>query len=180
MTAVDSKPSSPPSELDQFLPLVYDELHEVARRALSLERPGHTLQPTALIHEVFLRLRRQETTLRNRGQFFALAARIIRRVLVDHAKGRVRQKRGGENQQVELEDHLALTHERSLEALSLHEALEKLCVVDPRMSRLVELRFFAGLSLDEAAEALERSPSKVRRDWSFARAWLRRELRGHE
>ncbi len=165
------------SELDRLLPLVYDELRAVAGKALGGEPSGHTLQPTALVHEAYLRLVRQrERAIKNRAQFFALAARVIRRVLVDHARLRLAMKRGDGNTRIPLEDHLALQDEPMLDSLALHEALEKLAKDDMELSRLVELRFFAGLTLEECAAAMDQSRSNIHRRWEFARTWLKREL----
>ena len=165
--------------LDQLLPLVYDELRAVAARALAGERSGQTLHPTALVHEVYLRLAAQrQRSIRDRRQFFALTARIVRRVLVDHARQRNRQKRGAQRDAVPLQDHLAIQAGPSLDTLALHEALERLATVDEALCRLVELRFFAGFTLQECAAALQKTTSKVFRDWEVARSWLKRELEG--
>jgi RNA polymerase sigma factor (TIGR02999 family) len=166
-------------KLGQILPLVYEELHAVAERALGSESPRHTLQPTAVVHEAFLRLRSQrKLSLDERPQFLAAAAHMIRRILLDYSKSRRRIKRGGGQQRVTLDDELSVAPGPDLDLLCLHEALEKLSGIDPRKSRLVELRFYGGLTMAEAAQALGLSERSAANDWSLARAWLRRELRG--
>jgi RNA polymerase sigma factor (TIGR02999 family) len=141
------------------------------------ERPGHTLQTTALINEAYLRLAAHRgVRAQGRAQFFALAARLMRRILVDHARTRGRRKRGGHAFRVELEESAALSPERSAQMLALDEALSRLAEFDPRKSRVVEMRFFGGLSNEEIAEALKLSVKTVTRDWQAAEAWLRREL----
>jgi RNA polymerase sigma-70 factor (ECF subfamily) len=159
---------------------VYAELRRQARRALGREDEGHTLQPTALVHEAWLRLVGQhEVRWASRTQFFAVAAQMMRRVLVDHARTRHAQKRGGAAEQITLGAIDAVTPEAALDAvdlLALDDALARLAALDPRKARLVELRYFAGLSIPEAAEALEISQATVGRDWAVARMWLRREL----
>ena len=166
-----------PRALDALLPLVYDELRRVARNRLRGERPEHTLQPTALVHEAFLELvRLDRLELKNREHFFALAARAMRRVLIDHAVARAADKRGGGAAPVPLDDVEVASPEPSAELLALAEALGRLEALEPRHARVVECRLLAGLSLDETAEALGTSPAPVRRDWALARAWLNREL----
>lgn len=163
--------------LGKVLPAIYADLRNVAERALANEQTGHTLQPTAVINEVFLRLAAQrKLDPQNRPQFFALAATMIRRVLVDYSKQRHRLKRGGRHERIELDDDIATVPGINLDVLALHEALERLQVHDESMSRLVELRFFAGLSVAESAEILGRSVAATQRQWVFARTWLRREL----
>lgn len=163
--------------LDDLLPLVYEELRQIARRRLRDEATGHTLQPTALVHEAYLKLSRLERIeWKNRAQFFAVAARAMRRVLVDHAVSRKRGKRGGGRKHVSLDEHLAVTADGAEEILEVNDALERLEAVQPRLARVVECRYFAGLSIEEAAAALETSPATVKRDWVLARAWLNREL----
>jgi RNA polymerase sigma factor (TIGR02999 family) len=163
--------------LEQLMPLVYEELHRLAHSYMRGERPGHTLQTTALVNEAYLRLagyrgvRRQE-----RAQFFALAAQLMRRILVDHARTRERQKRGGRAARLQLDEAAVLSPERSGELLALDEALSRLAEIDPRKSRVVEMRFFGGLRNEEIAEALKVSVKTVTRDWQVAEAWLRREL----
>jgi RNA polymerase sigma-70 factor, ECF subfamily len=164
--------------LDALLPAVYDELRRQARRALRRERVGHTLQPTALVHEAYLRLVDQtHAQWESRSQFLAVAAQAMRRILVDHARTRGRAKRGGGATPVTLADADAPAESASgVDALALDEALTRFAVLDPRKARLVELRFFAGLSIPEAAAALDISEATAGREWAVARAWLRREL----
>jgi RNA polymerase sigma factor (TIGR02999 family) len=165
--------------LEALLPLVYDEMRRQARRALRRERSGHTLQPTALVHEAFLRLIDQRRVrVESRAHFFGVAARVMRRVLVDHARARAATKRGAGAQQVRLDE---LSNERAsghsdVDLLALDDALTRLAELDPRKARLVELRYFAGLGTAEAAMALGVSAATVGRDWTLARRWLRREL----
>lgn len=166
---------------EKVMPLVYDELHRAAARAMRGEAVGHTLQPTALINEVYLRLVDQNgSSWQNRAQFFGVAAQMMRRVLVDHARGRLSEKRGGRAQTVSLDElhdvPQASAQSNDVDILALNEALEKLAALDPDQSRVVELRYFTGLSIDETAEALGISPATVKREWVIARAWLRREL----
>lgn len=167
--------------LDELLPLVYADLHAAATRALGRELPGHTLQATALVHEAYLRLVDQSRVhWQNRAQFFGVAAQLIRRILVDHARARLAAKRGGGAWQVTLGQADAQApgsgSGSGLEVLALHEALERLAGLDPMQGRLVELRYFGGLGIEETAGALGVSPATVKREWAAARAWLRREL----
>lgn len=169
------------SAADQLLPLVYDELHEVAARAMRRESEGHTLQPTELINEVYLRLVDQSrANWQNRSQFFGVVAQVMRRILVDHARARISEKRGGGAQAVTLDEmHPGADGgdpTATVDILALHEALEKLEAFDPGQARVVELRYFTGLTIEETAEALGISPATVKREWVVARAWLRREL----
>lgn len=165
------------SALARLMPLVYDELRRLAHGHMSVERPDHTLQTTALIHEAYLRLAAyRPVRWQERVQFFALAAQLMRRILVDHARARARRKRGGGAILVALDEAAVLSPERSRELLALDEALIRLAAVDPRKGRVVELRFFGGLSNEEIAEALKISTKTVSRDWQMAEAWLRREL----
>ena len=158
---------------DQMLPLVYDELRRLAAAYLHRERRDHTLQPTALVHEAYLRLVDQrQVNWKNRAQFVGLAAVMMRRVLVNHARDRVAGKRGGDMQKVPLSDADEPTKPQEVDVIVLHEALEQLCAVDERKSRIVELKFFGGLTTNEIAEVLQLSTATVERDWSFARAWL--------
>ena len=163
--------------LSRLLPLVYGELQQVARRYLRAERPNHTLQPTALVHEAYEKLVGQDRTQwQNRAHFFAIAAEIMRRILVDHArKGQV-GKRGGGAVRVALEESAAVEDRRDVEVLSLDELLTSLTKLDPRQARIVELRYFGGLSIEETAKALEISPATVKREWTVARAWLFRKM----
>lgn len=169
--------------LNDLLPVVYDELRRQARRALRREAEGHTLQPTALVHEAYLRLIDQRRAQwASRTQFFAVSAQLMRRILVDHARARRRAKRGGGAAQVTLTDVAASegstvdTDATAVDTLDLDEALTRFAALDPGKARLVELRYFAGLSIPEAAVALGVSPATVGREWAVARAWLRREL----
>ena len=162
---------------DRLVPLVYDELRLVARRHLQREQPGHALQATALVHEVYLRLVDVERlTLKNRTHFFAVAAKLMRQILVDHARRQHADKRGGGATLLSLDDVAPAARPVSVEVLALDEALAALASIDGRQSQVVELRYFAGLSIDEAAEALGMSPATVEREWAFAKAWLFRRL----
>jgi RNA polymerase sigma-70 factor (ECF subfamily) len=163
--------------LEKLLPLVYDELHSQALRFFNRERPGHTLQPTALVNEVYLRLAKQhDTAWQNRAQFFAVAAQMMRRILVSHARARQAVKRGGIEQKITLDEGLAAAPERDVNLLALDEALKKLATVDLEKSRMVELRFFSGLSVEETAEVMGVSPRTIDRQWQTAKAWLHREI----
>jgi RNA polymerase sigma-70 factor (ECF subfamily) len=163
--------------LEHVLPLVYDQLRAVARRALRGERPDHTLTPTALVHEAYLKLvQLEQVTWQGRSHFFAACASEMRRVLIDHARRRTAEKRGAGAEHVPLENAFAAAHERPAELLALDEALVRLAALDPRQARVVECRFYAGMDVDETAEALGTSPATVKRDWTAARAWLNREL----
>jgi RNA polymerase sigma factor (TIGR02999 family) len=167
--------------LDRLVPLVYDELRRVARRHLRREQPGHALQPTALVHEVYLRLVDVDRlALKNRTHFFAVAAKLMRQILVDHARRQRADKRGGEVTMVSLDDASPASQPAGVDVLALDQALETLSALDARQCRVVELRFFAGLNIDEAADALEISPATVERDWALAKAWLYRRLSPHE
>ena len=163
--------------LEELFPLVYDELHRLAYIYLRRERPGHTLQTTALIHEAYMRLVDQtEGSWDSRAQFFAFAAKIMRNVLVDHARAKQREKRGGDALKVSFTDLNAKTPEIDLDLIALDEALDRLNSIDVRQVRIVELRYFGGLSLDETAEIMKVSRATVARDWNVARVWLHREL----
>jgi RNA polymerase sigma factor (TIGR02999 family) len=170
--------------LNDLLPIVYGELRRQARRALRREADGHTLQPTALVHEAYLRLIDQRRAhWESRTQFFAVAAQLMRRILVDHARARRRAKRGGGAAPITLTDLAASEgpaglDDASVDTLDLDEALTRFAALDPNKARLVELRYFAGLSISESAAALGISPATVGREWAVARAWLRRELSG--
>lgn len=164
---------------DALVPLVYDELRRQARRALRREGEGHTLQATALVHEAWLRLDGQhDARWESRSQFLAVAAQTMRRVLVDHARARRALKRGGGDVQITLGDAYSAVAPDAVDVLALDEALARLAVMDARKARLVELRYFAGLSIPEAASALGVSQATVIREWAVARMWLRRELEG--
>ncbi len=163
--------------LEQLTPLVHAEMHRLAKRYMAGERPGHVLQTTALVNEAYLRLIDwKNVQWQNRAHFFGLAARIMRRVLVDFARAKYREKRGGDVLQVSLSEAGNIGREQNPDLVALDDALQGLEKLDPRRARVVELRFFAGLSLQETAEALKVSVSTVRRDWSLAEAWLYREL----
>lgn len=163
--------------LDKLLPLVEHELRRLARRQMSRERPDHTLQTTALVNEAYLKLIDQrEVRWQNRAHFFAIAARMMRRILIDHARRHAHQKRGGGARKVELDEAATLTAERAWELVALDEALDTLATMDARKGRVVELRYFGGLSVEEIGEVLSVSPDTVTRDWRRARAWLHREL----
>jgi RNA polymerase sigma factor (TIGR02999 family) len=169
-----------PAAADRLLPVVYAELRRQAARAMRREESGHTLQPTALVHEAYLRLAEQRVTWRSRGHFFGVAAQLMRRILVDHARERHAAKRGGGVQSITLAGNepadAASRADQDVDVLALHEALERLTALDPEQGRLVELRYFGGLNIEETAEALGISPATVKREWAVARAWLRREL----
>lgn len=165
------------SAREQLMPLIYGELHRMAGRYLAHEVPGHTLQTTALIHEAYLRLAGQsEPHWENRAHFFGVAAQVMRHILVDYARARHRAKRGGGWQVVPLEDATAVSAERAAEVVALDQALEALAAFDQRKSRVVELRYFGGLSLEETAAVLKISIDSVKRDWRLAKAWLLNEL----
>jgi RNA polymerase sigma-70 factor (ECF subfamily) len=162
-----------------LMPLVYGELRRLASRRLGRERAGHTLQTTALVHEAYLRLVDQkEANWRNRAHFFAVAAQMMRRILVDYARSRNFAKRGGGAKQVSLDEAMIVSDERAADVVALDEALDALARFDERKSRMVELRFFGGLSIEETAEVLGVSPGTVMRDWTLAKAWLQREING--
>jgi RNA polymerase sigma factor (TIGR02999 family) len=162
---------------DKLIPLVYDQLRRLAQRQLDLERPGHTLQATALVNEAYLLLvDQQDVRWQNRAHFFALAAHMMRHILVDYARRRQRAKRGGGAQHVALDEALIVSGERTAELVELDDALKELAEIDPRKSQVVELRYFAGLSAEEIAEVLNVSSVTVTRDWTAARAWLYRAV----
>jgi RNA polymerase sigma factor (TIGR02999 family) len=163
--------------LDRLLPLVYAELRRVAARQLRHERDGHSLQPTALVHEAYLRLVGQrQVHWQNRAHFFAVSAQVMRRILVDHARRRKAAKRGDDVERVSLAQDIAAPASDAISVLALDRALDRLAGVDPALARIVELRAFGGLTVDEAALVLKVSPSTAKRDWRTARAWLVREL----
>ena len=163
--------------LDTLLPLVYEELRKQAARYLRHERPGHTLQTTALIHEAYLKLVDQKNVhWQNRAHFFGIAAQLMRRILVDHARRKKRAKRGGSDIRVSFNDANLMGQTKDLDIVALDEALGRLAEIDQQQSRIVELRFFSGLTVEETAEVLAISPATVKRDWSMAKAWLHREI----
>ena len=162
---------------NQLLPLVYDELHRLASSYMGRERPDHTLQTTALVNEAYLRLADQRNARwQNRVHFFAVASKVMRQILIDHARRRTRAKRGGHQTRLSLDEAAILSDERAADLLALDEALTKLASLDARKSRVVELRFFSGLTIEEVAEVLKVNPKTVARDWAMARAWIHREL----
>jgi RNA polymerase sigma factor (TIGR02999 family) len=166
-----------PVALEKLLPLVYDELHRRAMQFFSRERSGHTLQPTALVDEVYLRLtNQQKATWQNRAQFFAVAAQMMRRILVSHARARQAAKRGGVEQHITVAEEIAAGAQRDVNLLALDEALKKLEAIDLEKSRIIELRFFSGLSVVETAEVMGVSPRTIDRQWQTAKAWLYREI----
>jgi len=163
--------------LDALLPLVYNELHRQAAGFLRRERVGHTLQTTALIHETYLKLIDQrEVDWQNRAHFFGIAAQIMRRILLNYARDQNRQKRGGKAIHVSLSEAMVMPAQKDRELIALNDALNKLEALDARKSKVVELRYFGGLSVEESAEVLKVSPITVMRDWQFAKAWLAREM----
>jgi len=163
--------------VNMLTPLLYQELRRIAAGYLRRERPGHTLQATALVNEAYLRLLKDATlSFANRAHFLGIAAQAMREILVERARARGAAKRGGARARVTLEDNLAPSPGASVDVLALDEALERLHALDPQQARIVEARFFGGLTIEETAEALAISPATVKRDWSVARAWLFREL----
>ena len=163
------------------LPLIYEDLHRQAERYLRQERPGHTLQATALVNEAWLKLAGQDRAIwQNRSHFLAVAAVAMRRILVSHARDRGRLKRGGGRRRTDLNEAAAVGGEPSVDLVALDEALTRLAQLEPRLVRTVELRYFAGLAVEETAEVLGVGTATVKRDWALARAWLRRELDGEE
>jgi len=168
-----------PSALEKLIPVVYGELHRLAQRYMAHERPGHTLQASALVNEAYVRLADvRRMSWQNRAQFFAVSAQLMRRILVDFARRHRSSKRGGEAKVVSLEEDLVVSRERGEDLVALNEALNNLAVIDPRRSRVIELRFFGGLTVEETAEVLKVSPETVMHDWKLAKAWLMRELSG--
>jgi RNA polymerase sigma factor (TIGR02999 family) len=165
------------SEINSALPAVYDELRQLAANYLRRERSDHTLQPTALVHESYLRLLNQKTVdWSNRLEFLSIAARMMRRILSDHAVARKAQKRGGGAPKLQLDDALDFCDDRAIDIAAVDHALQGLEAMDARQARLVELRFFGGLTIDETAEVMAISPATVKREWMTARRWLQREL----
>ena len=162
---------------ERLMSVVYEELHRLARRYMRNESPGHTLQTSALVHEAFIRLVDQRNVhWQNRSHFFGIAAQTMRRILVDYARSRNFAKRGGGAVKLSLEEGLIVSEERTEQVVAVHEALEELAKIDPRQAQIVELKFFGGLSNEEAAAMLTVSPGTVARDWTMAKAWLRREI----
>jgi len=169
------------SALNELMPLVHDELHRLARRHMRREKPGHILQTSALVNEAYLRLvDASQIHWQNRAHFFGIAARLMRRILVDDARRRHFDKRGGRMIQVALDEVMSVPQEQAANIVALDDALQTLSAIDPRQSEIVELRFFGGMSIEETAEFLHVSPGTVMRDWTFARAWLRKEMAAEE
>jgi RNA polymerase sigma factor (TIGR02999 family) len=165
--------------LEQLIPLVHQQLHEIARRCMAGERQGHSLQATALVNEAYLRLiDANDVRWHDRAHFLAVAARVMRRILVDHARTRHARKRGGDATQVTFDEALVVSNEPREDFIALDDALEALATFDERKSRVVELRFFGGLSVEETAAVLKVSSDTVMRDWRLAKVWLQREMRG--
>ncbi len=159
------------------MPAVYDELRRLAKNYLGRERPGHTLQTTALVHEAYLRLVDQKAVnWQNRAQFFGIAAQMMRRILINHANERQAQKRQGYATKVSLDEAVSFFEKREVDLMALDEALNSLAVLDPKQTQIVELRFFGGLTIDEVAEVLAISPATTKREWDSAKLWLRRQL----
>jgi len=163
--------------LDKLLPVVEEELRRLAHRYMSRERAGHTLQTTALVNEAFVRLvNRRNVQWQNRAHFFGIAAQLMRTILVDHARSHASAKRGGGAHKLELDEAMVVSRQKASEVLALDEALKQLALIDAQQSRIVELRFFGGLTVEETAEVLHLSPATIKREWSTAKAWLYREL----
>ena len=170
-------PEDDRQSIETLLPAVYQELRRLAAGYLRRERAGGTLQPTALVHEVYLRLAKDKPgRWQNRAHFCAIAAHSMRQILIDRARARNARKRGGERHRVTLDEGLVAGGERSLDLIALDEALDRLAAVDPSQARLVELRFFGGLTIEETADAMQMSPATVKRHWTIASAWLARAL----
>jgi len=167
--------------LDKLLPLVEAELHRLAHHYMNRERAGHTLQTTGLVNEAYLRLVGQkQVSWENRAHFFGIAARLMRQILVDYARRRNYDKRGGDAVPVPLDEAVVVAQERPIEIIELDEALNQLAKLSPEQSRIVELKFFGGLTIEETAEVMELSADKVKRDWSMAKTWLYHELKAGE
>ena len=163
--------------LDKLMPLIYDELRRLAHRYMSRERAGHTMQTTALVNEAYVRLvNRQNVHWQDRAHFFAIAAELMRTILVDHARSHATAKRGGGARKFSLDEALVVSQERATEVVALDEALKALALIDPKQSRIVELRFFGGLTIEETAEVLALSTATIKREWNTAKAWLYHEL----
>jgi RNA polymerase sigma factor (TIGR02999 family) len=162
---------------EKLLPIIYNDLRRLAGAYLSNERKDHTLQPTALVHEAYIRLVDWENvSWQNRAHFFAVAAQVMRRILVDHARGKKAEKRGGFGQLLSLDEAVGFQEKKDVDLVALDDALNELEKSDPRQAKIVELRFFGGLTIEETAEALRISPATVKNEWAFAKAWLRVEL----
>ena len=189
VTSVSSEPNSGVTQLlsrwsrgdadarDALIPLVYDELHRLARHFLAKQRPGHTLQSTALVHEAYLRLVGPSPVhFADRAHFFAVAARVMRHILVDHARMKGAARRGGDSLTIVLDEAMVAPAEREVNVVALDDALNRLAALDARQATIVEMRFFGGLSIEETASALELSTSTVKRDWIVAKTWIRQCL----
>ncbi|MCZ6834909.1 MAG: sigma-70 family RNA polymerase sigma factor [Planctomycetota bacterium] len=169
------------SASEGLMELLYDDLRAIASRMMHSERPNHTLQPTAVVHEAYLRLIDQKhTDWKNRAHFLAVSAEIIRRILIDYARKQNAAKRGGNNQRVTLDNHLAMCEERDLDLLALDEAMNRLALLNERQTKVIELRFYGGMTEKEVATVLGVSRTTIADDWSVARAWLSRELSGEQ
>jgi len=162
--------------LSSLMPLVYQELHRIAGRYMRRERPGHTLQTSALVNEAYLKLVDQKVPWQNRAQFFGVAAQLMRRILVDHARRHARLKRGGDLQKLSLDETAIMSKDRAAEFIALDDALTSLAEIDPNKSRIVEMKFFGGLDFDEVAEVEKVSSRTIRREWRKAKAWLHQEM----
>lgn len=175
---LQAKSAGDADALDELLPLVYDELRKIAARIFRRERADHTLQPTALVHEAFLRLvGNKEISWQNRAHFFGIAANSMRQILVNYAEARNTEKRGGQIAFVAFDEAIDFLNTQNIEILALHRALEKFSRLDPQPAKIVELRFFGGLTIEETAEVLDLSPASVGREWTMAKLWLKRELK---
>ncbi len=162
---------------DVLLALVYDELRKIASQYLRKERSGHTLQPTALVHEAYIKLIDiSGINWQDRAHFFAVSANVMRHILVDHARAKLSEKRGGSAQRIELDDAISFSDKPDVDVLAVDESLKKLAEFDPQQSRIVELRFFGGLTIEETAHVVGISPATVKREWAMAKAWLHRSL----
>jgi RNA polymerase sigma factor (TIGR02999 family) len=164
--------------LDQLMPLVYDELHQIAQRCMRREQAAHSVQATALVNEAYLRLVDARVDWQDRTHFLALSARLMRRILVEHARARAAEKRGGDAERITLAEGVGGSDEQPLDVIALNDALDALARFDVRKGQVVELRIFGGLSVQETATALAVSPETVMRDWKLAKVWLTRELKG--
>jgi len=163
--------------LEKLVPLVYRDLHRLAERHLRSESSSHTLQSTALVHEAYLRLIDQRNTRwQNRAHFFGISAQLIRRILVDHARARKAEKRGGDAAKIQIDESVAAPEQQNLDLVVLDDCLKTLAGIDPQQARVVELRYFAGLTVEETAEVMRVSPTTIKREWRLAKAWLRREI----
>jgi len=169
------------SARDQLIPLVYDQLRRIARRCLSSQSSDHTLQPTALVHEAYLRLARRDSVgWQNRAHFFAMAAQMMRQILVDHARRQAAAKRGANPVTIVIDEASVMSKAPSLDLLALDNAMQRLAALDPRQCRIVELRFFGGLSIEETAQIVDISPATTKREWTTARLWLHHALSSSE